>query len=161
MFTDAQMETYDNLRNGNYPGSEAIPKDADWQPPRVAFPQDFPALADNPEFTDAPLLFVGYQDEDLRGCECERSHVTYSPIRGDGLLGPTLTSNTFGEVETTAGIDPFMLMLGMIDPENLPEPIFPTWDAAREVTPDEWPIGESAQPTVTDMADYERLLDGE
>lgn len=160
MFTDSQMETYDQIRNRTMPGAaDFIPEDADWQPPRVSFPEDFPALMElGPDFTDAPILLVGYANEDLAECECDNSHVTYAPIRSDGLIGPILTSNTYGEAQTTSGIDPIMMLMGMVDPDNLPEPQYPTWDAAREVTPDEWPIGESAQPTITDMADYERLL---
>lgn len=157
MFTDDQMRVYDELRNGGFASGGNIPLDADWQPPRVAFADDFPLLADVSEFSGTALLLVGFQSEDLRDCECEDSHITYAAIREDGKLSPVVTSNTGGELELIYGIDPMMVMLGLIDPGDPGEPVVPSWDAAREVTPDEWPAETISREsgTQTDMTDFE------
>lgn len=153
MFTDAQMEIYRSLQSGEL----GCPPDMEWQPPRVLHVSDFPALANQgSDFGNGNILFVGFINQDMVDCECDHDHITYVSIIADGLMSNIFTSNTVDEAMATAMVDPISVLLGMVDPNEV-EPVLPTWDAAREVTPDEWPATpfDDSEPILTDMSSYE------
>jgi hypothetical protein len=158
MFTQDQMDSYRSLQNGElFADEELTTKDLDWQPPRVAFADEFPALADSPEF-DGALLLVGFTDEQLADCECDSSHVAYVAIRSDGMMSSAVTSNSVQEAELCGMIDPVSMLLSSLAgiPPEVGEPQFPTWDRAREVTPDEWPADSvTLDEGRTDMTAFE------
>lgn len=147
MFTQSQIEKYlEGVEFFTNEGEEVVP-------PRTFNVDDYPNFpGERHEFGEGTILVLGLVAQDLGECECGHSHISYAPVREDGMIGGMVTSGTIGEAMALhPELDPLALFLGAVDPDSMDEGIAPTWDEMREVTPDEWPVVELK----TDMTEFE------